>query len=251
MKWFTGLNNHNKRLYDNYLKMYKVAVVSAKKTNPFLEPHLILDGEIDDKINELIDLGVKIINHRVLFYDEVIKHYVDDTVALGVFLRIDIPKICEKMGIEDEYILYTDNDVCFINDINGLYEYKPEFFAATGEFNPILSHMNMNSGVMWINWRGMLKEYDEFVKYIVSNFKFNMYDQDPLKKFYDGRILSLDPHYNYRTYWALNNNVKILHYHGPKPTDNEDDLNNFPFKQLITKNYFEHKNIFNELLESI
>ena len=251
MKWFTGLNNHNKTSYNDYIKMYKVAVFSAKKTNPTLEPYLILDGDIDDEIQSLIDLGVNVIKHQVLFYDDVIKHYKDDTVALGVFLRIDIPKICEQLRIEDEYILYTDNDVYFMDDVSDLKNLKPTFFAACGEFNPFLSPMNMNSGVMLINWRNMMKEYDVFVKYIVDNFSVNMYDQDPLKKFYNGPITILDPHYNYRTYWGPNTNIKILHYHGPKPTDSDDRIKNYTLPQLITPFYFETKKQFLETLEMI
>ena len=251
MKWFTGLNNHNKTSYNDYIKMYKVAVFSAKKTNPSLEPYLILDGDIDDEIQSLIDFGVNVIKHQVLFYDDIIKHYKDDTVALGVFLRIDLPKICEKLGIKDDYILYTDNDVYFMDDISDLKNLQPEFFAACGEFNPFLSPMNMNSGVMLINWRNMMKEYDTFVKYIVDNFSVNMYDQDPLKKFYDGRITILDPHYNYRTYWGPNNNIKILHYHGPKPTYNDDKIKNYHHPRLITPFYFESKQQFLETFEMI
>jgi lipopolysaccharide biosynthesis glycosyltransferase len=251
MKWFTGLNNHNKSSYDDYIKMYKVAVFSAKKTNPTLEPYLILDGEIDNDIQTLIDLGVNVIKHQVLFYDDVIRHYKDDTVALGVFLRIDIPKICEKLNISDEYILYTDNDVFFMDDISDLNNLTPKFFAACGEFSPFLSPMNMNSGVMLINWRNMLTEYDLFVEYIVKNFSINMYDQDPLKKFYNGRITILDPHYNYRTYWGPSNNIKILHYHGPKPTYNDDKIKNYHHPGLITPFYFDSKQQFLETLEMI
>ena len=41
MKWFSGVNSHNEKLYNNYIKMYKVAVVTAKQTNPNIQPYLI------------------------------------------------------------------------------------------------------------------------------------------------------------------------------------------------------------------
>jgi len=251
MKWFTGLNNHNKTLYDDYIKMYKVAVFTAKETNPSIKPYLILDGEIDDSVNELINMGVNVIQHRVSFSDKILAHYKDDTIALGAFLRIDIPKICETLKIEDEYILYTDNDVYFIGDVTPITNYKPEFFAACGEFIPTLESMNMNSGVMWINWKSMLNEYDDFVKYIVENFANNMYDQDALKKYYDGRITSLNPLFNYKPYWGPNNNIKILHFHGPKPTFDEKKLKEFPFQALVTPFYREMTIKFNKKLETI
>lgn len=250
MKWFTGLNSHNQDLYVDYLKMYKVAVITAKKTNPNLEPYLILDGEIDSKIQELIDLGVNVIKHTVIFYDEIINHYKDDTVALGVFLRIDLPKICEKYNIEDEFILYTDNDVMFLDDVSSLNDLKPKFFSACGEFHPILSPGNMNSGVMWINWKSMLEEYDEFVKYIIKNFSINMYDQDPLKKYFNGRIDTLNPIYNYRPYWGKNDKIKILHFHGPKPTYNIEKIKNYGYPSLVSQYFWELRDEFLKILEN-
>jgi len=50
MKWFSGLNNHNREKYLDYIKMYTVAVVSAKETNPLIEPYLIFDGVKDEYI---------------------------------------------------------------------------------------------------------------------------------------------------------------------------------------------------------
>ena len=251
MKWFSGVNSHNKKLYGDYIKMYKVAVLTAKQTNPSIEPYLILDGDIDNSINELIEMGVNVIQHRVSFSEKIVEHYKDDTIALGAFLRIDLPKICEDLKIEDKYILYTDNDVYFIGDVTPITNYTPEFFAACGEFIPELSSMNMNSGVMWINWRTMLTEHDEFVKYIVENFANNMYDQDALKKYYDGRITSLNPLFNYKPYWGQHNDIRVLHFHGPKPTFDEKKLKEFPIQALITPFYREMATKFNKILEKI
>ena len=128
MKWFSGVNSHNLELYKKYIKMYKVAVLTAKETNPSIQPYLILDGDVDNLIDELIELGVTIIKHKVSFSDKLIEHYKDNTIALGAFLRVDIPKICNDLNITDDYILYTDNDVMFINDVSSLNELKTEFF---------------------------------------------------------------------------------------------------------------------------
>ena len=130
MYWFSGINNHNKELYLNYVKMYTVAVLSCKKTNPTVKPYLIVDGNEDEYIRNLIDLGVEIVYHKSNFYNELKKHYLNNTTAFGAFLRIDIPKICEKLNIKDDYVLYTDNDVMFINDISSLYDKKPNFFLS-------------------------------------------------------------------------------------------------------------------------
>ena len=86
--WFTGLNNHNKKSYIDYLKMYKVAVKTAKMTNPTIVPYLILDGEKDEYINDLVNMGVNVIHHQVNFFDSLKDFYGDNTTAYGAFLRI-------------------------------------------------------------------------------------------------------------------------------------------------------------------
>jgi hypothetical protein len=251
MKWFSGVNTHNLELYKKYITMYKVAVLTAKETNPQIEPYLILDGEVDDNIVELINLGVQIVKHKVSFSEKLINHYKDNTIALGAFLRVDIPKICNDLNITDEYILYTDNDIMFINDVSSLNELKPNFFMCAGEFTPEFTPMGMNSGVMWINWKNMFEDYDNFVFYIKTNLdKFKVYDQDALKYFYIDRMESFDPSFNHKPYWGYNNNAKILHFHGPKPTFTDDDIKSFPYPSLVTPYYKEMTQKFNQILEN-
>lgn len=252
MKWFTGLNNHNKELYDDYLTMYKVAVHTAKQTNPSIEPYLILHGEIDDDLTPLIDMGVNIIKHQVSFYQSLQDHYKTNTTAFGAFLRVDIPIICEKLNITDDFILYTDNDVMFMNDISSLHSLRPTYFMCAGEFNQIFNPLYMNSGVMWINWRNMYKEYDNFVFFIKNNLhKFQTYDQDAIRLFYKDKMEEFDYRFNYKPYWGVNDDIKILHFHGPKPTFNNKKLEGFPYQNLITPFFNEMSNKFNEILEEI
>ena len=251
MYWFSGVNSHNKKGYINYIKMYTVAVLSAKQTNPNIKPYLILDGEIDESIEELIELGVKIISHRSLFYDELKIHYKDNTTAFGAFLRVDIPKICEKLNIEDDYILYTDNDVLFLDDISELKNLTPKYFMAAGEFTKEFVPSTINTGVMWINWRNMNQIYDEFVFFIRLNlFKFQTYDQDAIRFFFNDKIESLGYQYNYKPYWNEDIDSKILHFHGPKPTFEKSDFTNFPYPQLITPYFHKMTKKFNEIYDN-
>ena len=246
MYWFSGINNHNKELYLGYIKMYTVAVLSCKKTNPNIKPYLILDGEEDEHIQNLIKLGVEIIHHKNNFYNDLKNYYKDNTIAFGAFLRIDIPKICEKLNIEDDYVLYTDNDVMFINDVSLLYEKKPNYFLCAGEFSKEFYHHSMNTGVMWINWKNMNNIYDKFVEFIVNNFNnFQTYDQDALKQFFNTNVEELDYNFNYKPYWGPSNDIKILHFHGPKPTFTEEDFSKFPYKGLLQTYFFEMTNLFN------
>ena len=231
--------------------MYTVAVLSAKKTNPNIKPFLILDGEMDDNLEKLEKLGVTIIKHQSLFYDSLLEHYKTNTIAFGAFLRIDIPKICEKLGIVDEYVLYTDNDVLFKDDISTLFKLKPNYFMVSGEFSKSFTTSSINTGVMWINWYNMNKCYDEFVSFIKSNLsRFEVYDQDAIKIFFNGKIEYLDFNYNYKPYWGYSDGIKILHFHGPKPTFSDVDYTNFPFKDLITPYYRDMVREFNEIYDN-
>jgi lipopolysaccharide biosynthesis glycosyltransferase len=250
--WFTGLNNHNKKSYIDYLKMYKVAVKTAKMTNPTIVPYLILDGEKDEYINDLINMGVNVIHHQVNFFDSLKDFYGDNTTAYGAFLRIDIPKICESLGIESDYILYTDNDVMFMDDVTPLLNLKPKYFMCTGEFSQEFIPSLMNSGVMWINWKSMLNEYDEFVFFIKNNLQhFTAFDQDSFRIYYQHKMESFDYNYNYKPYWGYNKGIKILHFHGPKPVYTDEKLNSFEYPTLITDFFNQTKEIFNKILSEI
>ena len=251
MYWFSGINNHNKDLYSSYVKMYKIAVITAKTTNPNLKPILILDGEKDEHIAELEKLGVKIVEHRVQFYDTLVNHYKGNTIAYGAFLRVDIPIVCKMLNIDEDYILYTDNDVMFIDNVDSLYKLKPIHFMCTGEWNPITDYKGMNTGVMWMNWKSLLNSYKNFTDFIKNNLsKFDVYDQDAYKQYYKDSIELLDYRYNYKPYWGETTDMKILHFHGPKPTFNENELSNFPFKNLITP-FFKKMTIeFNKIYDN-
>lgn len=251
MYWFSCINTQNKKIYPSYLKMYIVAVLSSKKTNPNLKPYLILDGDIDDDLNRLVEMGVTIIKHKLLFQDSILSHYKNDTGVLGAFLRIDIPKICKDLNIEDDYVLYTDNDVLFVNDVSDLYKQKPNYFMACGEFEKTFNPSLINSGVMWINWKNMLNMYERFVFFIKINLNnFETYDQDALRLFYGKTIESLDYNYNYKPYWGESEFVKILHFHGPKPTFTESDFKKFKFKDMINSYFKEMTKKFNEIYDN-
>jgi hypothetical protein len=77
-----------------------------------------------------------------------------------------------------------------------------------------------------------------------------VYDQDAYKIFYNESIERLNYRFNYKPYWGPFNDVKILHFHGPKPTFSEEDSSKFPFKNLITPFFHEMKEKFNETYDN-
>jgi hypothetical protein len=231
--------------------MYKVAVMTQKKTNPFIKPYLILDGEEDYLTDDLISLGVTIIKHRCSFYNDLERHYAG-TIAFGAFLRIDLPIICQSLNINEDYILYTDNDVMFIKDVSKLKLEKPKYFSATGEFNPQLSKNNFNSGVLWINWRNMLRIHPDFVEWIKNNLdKLKVFDQDALKIYFENEIDEFHHTFNYKPYWPKKDNIKILHFHGPKPTMSDSEVRKYEHSHLLTSYFFERREKFNQILNNL
>ena len=236
--WFSGLNTQDKDKYLYYIEMYSVAFISALHTTPNIKPYLILDGEIDEHIQKLIDKGLTVIKHKSLFYDDLVDHYKTDTIALGAYLRIDIPKVCEILNIPNEYVLYTDNDVMFLDDVSELKNKTAKYFLCTGEGSQRFATNAINSGVMWINWKNMLSVYDDFVLFIKNNFnKFNVYDQDAIMQYFNSNIQELEYKYNYKPYWGESTDIKILHFHGPKPA-HVNSKDTYPYKFMYTDFYY-------------
>lgn len=248
--WFSGINKDNQPVYLEYIEMYKKAVISQKYTNPEMIAYLIFDGERDTHIDYLEDtLNVKIIPHKVSFYKELRKFYGDNFIAGGAYLRCDIPIIVRDiLNLDTEYVLYTDNDVLFLDDVSDLNYLEPNFFNISSEFSK-KKYTDINSGVMWINVRNMYDIYPKFKEFIINNFnKFETYDQDAIKIFFKGKMDVLDYRYNYKPYFGKRNDIKILHFHGPKPQHiTSCRENTHPLMSLVNDFYYEMVEYYNDL----
>jgi hypothetical protein len=248
--WFSGINKVDVGIYLQYMEMFTKAVISQKKTNPGIQPYLIFDGERDKEIDYLEnDLKVTIIPHRVSFYDKLKEFYGDNPIAAGAFLRCDIPLIVKDiLKLPAEYVLYTDNDVLFMDDVNRISSLKPKYFCISSEFSGG-KYTDINSGVMWININNMYQIYPRFRNFIIENFaKFETYDQDAIKLFFDGKMDILDYRYNYKPYLGKTNDIKILHFHGPKPVHSQMCLDKtYPLMNLVNDFYFEMVDYYNNL----
>lgn len=259
MYWFSGIRKdpNNLENYYEYIKMYGVAVLSAKKTNSHIKPVLIFDGEeYDSYTNKLESLGVKIVNHKSSIMDHLNKRWSGAALstARGAFLRIDIPLICKELDINDDYVLYTDNDVIFNQDISELNNMKCDYIMMSGEFEKFIHNNYINSGVALINLKSMLSIHSDFSKFIIDNINhLDVYDQDAYRLFFNNKIKELSYKFNYKTYWGetINENMKIIHFHGPKPF-HKDKIQNDDYPQilkgLITPYYFKTTDEFFKLL---
>lgn len=229
--WFFALNDAGNAFAD-YCLMAQVAVRSARR-HASLRPIFLFDGQPCDLTRWMQEQGVQVVHHRTSVYDRLVAHAESSgrkqsvSTGAGAFLRLDIPEICDTLGITDTYALYTDCDVLFRRDpVPQLRRLTPEFFAAAPQSHPRDWH-DMNSGVLWMNlprMRQMLEPLRAFVCAEMDVLRTTGYDQAALRAFY-GRMRKGAPAWdrlplelNWKPHWGRRDEAVILHFHGPKPT---------------------------------
>ncbi len=222
MKWYFACNDRSQ----SFFSLIKGAVCSALE-NTTLEPHFIYDGEENELTHWLRAKGVKIINHRVSFYDELEKHYSQEglNIASGAFLRCDIP-IIEQ---EEDFVLYTDCDVLFLKDFE--LSLQPKYFACSSQFSK-MNFVDFNTGVMVMNVKKLKESHQEFTNFIKTNLSnLPTFDQSAYQIFYNSKNTKLSTVYNHKPYWGVDRNSIILHFHGSKPIDfmDEERLKTLPY----------------------
>ncbi|MEZ2238927.1 FkbM family methyltransferase [Microcoleus sp.] len=241
MKWFFAINEASPG-FEIYSQMIKVAVYTAQQ-NTSLEPYCIYDGEENELTDWLQKNGVKIIYHRIPHYEKLQTQYpCYSTVAFGAFLRIEIPKIVEIYEMQDEYVLYTDCDVMFFHDVvDYLQGVTCEYLAATPEHDPN-NWEYFNSGVLYMNVKNLQKtqkEFDDFIDKNLDQILQLAYDQGAYNLFFKDKWDRLDIQLNWKSYWNFTPEAKIIHFHGPKPTQAEEIKNQIaPASSMLLANGF-------------
>lgn len=236
MKWFFAITE--KTLSNDpdhgFIDCIRVAVQSARE-NTNLIPHMVFDGNPCAFTEEMERSGVKIIYHRIHFYDKLKlaqekqkpewPNYMD--TAAGAFMRLDLA-LLEK---EDQYVLYTDCDVMFLKNPNMDF-CKPEIFAACGQFGQQDYYSDMNSGVMIINLKRIRNDLPAMVEFLCDNFAYiSGYDQELLRIFYNGHWSPLSAKFNWKPYWGVNEDARIVHFHGPKAPASRNILNDHHYRE--------------------
>lgn len=231
IKWFFALNDAGND-YANYCLMTQVAVRSARR-HTSLEPIFLFDGEPCALTRWMQDHGVRVVHHRTSMYERLVEHARSSgrkqsvSTGAGAYLRLDIPELCEQLGIEDRHVLYTDCDVMFRRDVAAqLQVLEPEFFAAAPQSDPS-NYLDMNSGVLWMNvprLREMLVPFRAYINEHMDTLRKTGYDQAALRAFYGSRRNGsfawdrLPLELNWKPHWGRNDRAAIVHFHGPKPT---------------------------------
>ncbi|QHI94978.1 hypothetical protein GT348_00345 [Aristophania vespae] len=222
MKWFFAITEQtlSNDPDHGFIDCIRVAVQSAKE-NTTLIPHMVFDGQECEFTREMREAGVKVIFHRLHFYDRLLEAQKKQKpewpnymmTAAGAFMRLELP-LLEK---EDKFVLYTDCDVMFLRD--PCVEFcRPEIFAACGQFNQQDYYVDMNSGVMVINLERMGNDLPAMVDFLCDNlYHVSGYDQELLRIFYNANWSPLSARFNWKPYWGVNDDATIVHFHAGKP----------------------------------
>jgi lipopolysaccharide biosynthesis glycosyltransferase len=266
MKWFFALNETCSD-FSNYADLIKVAVHTALRHSSLI-PHFIYDGEENILTDWLRKRKVTIIQCRTCLYDRLraLSEVKNDAQILaigsGAFLRTELPRIALQTGMEDEYILYTDCDVMFMDQVTeDLEKLSCRYFAVAPEFDS-KDYQLMNTGVMLMNLKNLIAIEEEFRKFVISNLeKFPCWDQSAYQWFYRrprGKVFSrngwdrLPIAFNWKPYWGDYSSAKIVHFHGPKPFQREylkSDQCPEILRDLAKGSYDELCNLWDKMLE--
>ena len=259
MKWITCLNEDTP-LFNTYRDLLKVAVVSCLENTQF-QPIFIYDGKDNELTYWLEKKGVDIIHHKSSFTKAFLNYChkepdsLQNQIAHGAFLRVDIPSIAKKNNWQDEFVFYTDCDVMFLGKWpNRFWNNQCKFFAVAPEVD-INNFDDFNTGSMIMNLEGLSKVEKNFNKYIIDNidlFFNSAWDQTAYQKYFKKYYTKLNPIYNWKTYWGINSNAKLIHFHGIKPHHRMNISNGTlkePFSGLVSKEFYYFTNIWDSYLK--
>ncbi|MBW3636701.1 MAG: hypothetical protein KY445_09610 [Armatimonadetes bacterium] len=250
MKWFFAFNQLSEQNYGDFVR---VAVVSARQ-NTDLEAFCLYDGAPSELTRWLETQGVTVLPCRFRFADwweeqaRAQNNPLVSQIALGAFLRFELPDVMQRENMEDSFALYTDCDVMFEGGVQPLLEpLEPRFFAVAPE---TFRHqrLHMNSGAMWMNVPRLRQENARFMRFahhhmmqtLGSSFDQGIYRAyfDPFHRFawkvrlpdrFFYAVMSRLPlktwrwddlplELNWKPYWGENPAAAIIHFHGLKPT---------------------------------
>jgi lipopolysaccharide biosynthesis glycosyltransferase len=254
MKWFFGFSKDTD-WYNNYVRYIKCAVNSCRATTT-LEPYFIYHGKPDQLTIWLENHGVVVLYTKLSFYDFIKAQdnaKLNHNVAVGAYLRTEIPMLMKNNNLTDEYVLYTDCDVMFLKNFD-LSNIKPEYFACASEMN-IQDNISFNTGVMLMNIKNLHSTFPTFLTFIKSDnniLTLPAFDQGQYQQFYKGKHTILNPIYNWKPYWGINDDARILHFHGIKVENIEKvlagDLSHSLSHFIYPKNIEPYRHYFNQAI---
>lgn len=217
---------------DVYRDMLEVTLKTARQ-NTTLDLYCIYDGTPGDKAHRtLLRYDVTTIFHRITFEKELLELYTPEYMmqrygrveevdaVIGTFSRMDLPLI----ETEDEYVLFADIDVMFLKDITQEDLPRPKYCAAAPEVRQDFDvstrgHRFFNAGVMYLNIKGMREKHRLFIDMLKAKQPTDIecFDQGYLNHLCRDDFDELPLELNWKPYWGLNTDAKIVHLHSAKP----------------------------------
>ena len=255
MKYFLAFSEQS-LLSGFYSDMIKVAVKSAQQSTE-LQPHFIFDGSACELTDWLSERNVPVCLSRSRFFPY-LKEIADKThrpevfwIGSGAFLRFEIPSVMASLGLDDEYVLYTDCDVLFQHDpVPMLKSLAPRVFAVAPEFDPT-DWVNFNSGVMLMNvpaFRAALPQFEAFCEHHLDTMVLDSYDQAALRAYFGQSADRLPVELNWKPYWGRHDGASIIHFHGPKPFHRFVD--DYAYPHLLNDQFLEYAKAWDAVLAS-
>lgn len=232
--WHLGVDSSN----IVYLNDLKVALASGRQFD-FLFPvisHNLNETDIPGWLREKADRNeVLLLRHSLSFFDimhedQILASHDNPNVRIiketvGTYFRLDfpllLPRIKEELetrgigSFQYESALYTDADVMLLKDFELKSLGHPKTFFMGPE--AIRGHQT-NAGVLYYNISFMKETLPDLLDYAHSK-SWCLNDQDLLIQFYVSKNITslLSDEYNWKPYWGINHQAKVLHFHGPKP----------------------------------
>lgn len=175
-----------------YLDAYLVALESAMTNAPSLVPILVVQGHIDaDVVDDLQAMGALVVQHTLSFRDKLEKYTPELITGLwGSYLRIDVPNIMPKIerlvdraSVDTNYVLWTDPDVIFLQDVNSSVLPKPRYLSIGPDASPDLAE---NGGVIYYNVTAYREVFGDLMQWSEKrHFDFKWVDQSMLVGYFN------------------------------------------------------------------
>eukprot|EP01024_Parvocaulis_polyphysoides_P004468 TRINITY_DN11114_c1_g3_i1.p1 TRINITY_DN11114_c1_g3~~TRINITY_DN11114_c1_g3_i1.p1 ORF type:complete len:407 (-),score=44.79 TRINITY_DN11114_c1_g3_i1:135-1334(-) len=229
--WVVGLswhpNNHNRVNQIKYAlttknlrapSLVSMVLYQGPMNNPFiswLQNHgSIVCAGGNSIVKELEEAGLNE-QFQGIYFRLVVNEYVDRCLKT---------KSSDETGffadqVDLDYVLYTDTDVGFFDDINSCNIFKPKILSFGAEVD---RPQIWNTGIIIFNVTAYKNTQPGFFKFCrTKNWKGDNWEQELYQIHYRDRGLvdELPDEYNWKPYWGRpkKRQFKILHYHGPKP----------------------------------
>ncbi len=226
-----------------------VAVHTARKFTS-LVPNCVYDGGDNDLTAWLKKHNVRIVRHRSFIREQLTelgRQKDNPHLAAGLagaFARVELPDLVVKLG-NPSRILYTDCDVFFTGEVVPELEASCcEYFAVAPETDKE-DYVAMNTGVMLMNMERLRESLPDLRKYILANLyelEKESWDEAAYRWYYrdaNGPLWDrLRPELNWKPYWGDNPQAKIIHFHGPKPFQQNHFDSHWPSLKYLTGGAF-------------